>query len=337
MVIEENNKICDNSKRDEFLEHRKLYMREYRAKQAEKRKKIREKEKRKKQREKERLNEKLRLKKEKEKERLKKLKESKKRRVGRPKKIGRKKKWKRKKIHKPRIYEKLPPFTYRIVSCVNHKQKKIIGDYRYENVAYNVFSDLKKTNVGIVFPSQFYSGDEVAQNMVCEYVLLTSNDVDKPMYYRDEYGKIREARTDSEKWKILDKFQYYIEETFWVFGYDKVSDRKTFMWIYDNILLDGIELSYDYKRVMVYMNKLVIKEDNGHIDIVICKCEDDSVRMYNMMSEMARKDKIKQILFIGDFSEISEKRRRLEKELIDVTGWSLKKIQMRNQTYYKRG
>ena len=322
--------------REEFLERRRIYMREYRAKQSEKRKKIREKEKRKKQREKERLNEKLRLKKEKEKERKRKIKEKKKRPVGRPKKIGRKKKWKRKKEHKPRIYKKLPPFTYRIVSCVNQKQKKIIGDYRYKSDAYNVFSNLKNTSTGVIFPSTFYSGGDVPKNMVNEYVLLTTNEIDKPVYYRDEYGKIREVKTDSKKWKIIDKFKYEVEETFWVFGYDKVSDRKNFMWIYDNIIMDGVNISYEYKRVMIYMNKLLVKEDNGNIDIIICKCEEDSVRMYNMMFEMVRKEKVKQILFIGDFSEISEKRRRLEKELVDITGWPLKKIRMRNQTYYKR-
>ena len=39
---------------------------------------------------------------------------------------------------------------------------------------------------------------------------------------------------------------------------------------------------------------------------------------------------------MGDFSSISERRRNLEKELIEYTGWSKKKIQMKNNTYYRK-
>ena len=85
-----------------------------------------------------------------------------------------------------------------------------------------------------------------------------------------------------------------------------------------------------------YMNKIVVKDDNNNIELILCKNESDAVRFYNKIEEFTKKDKIKQVLFMGDFSSISERRRNLEKELIEYTGWSKKKIQMKNNTYYRK-
>jgi hypothetical protein len=317
-----------------------LYMKKYRArlrkKNAEKNRKRREREKLRRQREREKKleREKEKKRKKRERERLKKLNAPKKRKVGRPKKIGRKKKWKRPKVKKQRVYTKLPPFSYRIVSCTNYKQRKIIGKYRDRNKAYEAFENLRNNQPKIVFPKTFYAGDEMAKNYINEYVLLTTNETERAVYFRDEYGRVRNVESSSENWRIIDKFKYDVEEDFWVFGMDKVSERKTFDWIYENLLLSNIETMYDFKRVMVYKNKLVIKDDNGHIDLIICKCDGYAVKMYNMMSERARKAKIKQIIFAGDYSAMSEKRLWLEKELLELTGWTLKKLRMKNQTFY---
>lgn len=317
-----------------------LYMRKYRArmkkKNAEKNRKRREREKlrRQKEREKKLEKEKEKKRKKRERERLKKLNAPKKRKVGRPKKIGRKKKWKRPKVKKPRVYKKLPPFSYKIVSCTNYKQRKVVGKYRYKEKAYEAFEELRNNQPEIIFPKTFYAGDEMAKNYINEYVLLTTDQTERPVYFRDEYGRVKTVKSTSDDWKIIDKFKYDIEEDFWVFGMDKVSDRKDFNWIYENVLLSNIDTMYDFKRVMTYMNKLVIKDDNGNIDLIICKCEGYAVKMYNMMLARVKKAKIKQIIFAGDYSERSDKRSWLEKDLVSLTGWSLRKLHMRNQTYY---
>jgi hypothetical protein len=56
--------------------------------------------------------------------------------------------------------------------------------------------------------------------------------------------------------------------------------------------------------------------------------------MYNKIEEWVIQNKNKQILFLGNYSVISEKRKKLEKELMELTGWPIKKIQMKNTTYY---
>ena len=79
---------------------------------------------------------------------------------------------------------------------------------------------------------------------------------------------------------------------------------------------------------MLYKNKVIIKDDVGHLDIVFCKTVSDGIRFYNMLSEWSAKRKLKQIMFLGNYSEIGDKRRKLEAELMEKTGWAIRKIQM---------
>ena len=151
---------------------------------------------------------------------------------------------------------------------------------------------------------------------------------------RNEYGKLVEQRTNIDGWIVLDKFRYQIEETFWVYGYDNRSDRKTFTWIYDNLLKNNIEYIYDYKRILIYKNKIVIKHDDGYIDLIFSKSPSDAIRFYNQLESWVKRDKIKQVLFIGDYSSISPKRKQLENEIMELTGWPRAKVQMKGTTKY---
>ena len=91
------------------------------------------------------------------------------------------------------------------------------------------------------------------------------------------------------------------------------------------------------KAAMLEMtNKIVIKNDVNEIELVLCKDESDAVRFYNKTEEWIKRDKIKQVLFMGDYSSISDRRRKLEDELIALTGWTKKKVQMKNNTYYRK-
>ena len=167
-----------------------------------------------------------------------------------------------------------------------------------------------------------------------EYVLIEKNDNNESTLLRNEYGVVVEHKTNREGWVILDKFRYLKEEKFWVWGYDKKSDRKTFLWVFDNLLLNAFDNLYENKMICTYKNKVVIKSDSGHIDIVFCKSQYDSIRFYNLLEKYAKKNKIKRAIFIGDFSKISKQRRKLEDELIEYTGLSRYKIQMKRNSFF---
>ena len=279
--------------------------------------------------EKEKLKKKLAREKAKEKKKGKK-------KVGRPRKPGPKinyyKRTKKRLIpKKKRGKKKLPDLKYKIISCVNGKQNNFIGSYRTSDEAYEVFHKLQEQNKDIIFPT-LIRGNQVMENSIDEYILIEKND-DECIKLRNEYGKLVEQRTNIEGWNVIDKFRYYIEETFWVFGYNNRSERKTITWIYENIITN-IPSIYDYNRILIYKNKIIVKYDDGNMDLIFTKCPSDAIRFYNKLEEWIKRDKIKQVLFIGDYSAISEKRRMLEKELMELTGWSLHKIQMKGTTFF---
>ena len=275
--------------------------------------------------------------KKKEKERLKRLEEKKKRPVGRPKKRGPKKKRKKK-------IEKIPqkvgpkfqkPYSYKIISCRNGIQNKFIGRYRDIKEAYAVFNALKLQDNNVIFPSNI-TGIHQIENSIDEYILIEKNEDKTSTLLRNEYGKFVEQTTNKNGWIIIDKFRYKREEEFWVYGYNSRNDRKTFLWIYNNLVTSDLYDNLDFKRIFLYKNKIVIKNDANEIELVLCKDESDAVRFYNKTEEWIKRDKIKQVLFMGDYSSISDRRRKLEDELIALTGWTKKKVQMKNNTYYRK-
>ena len=227
----------------------------------------------------------------------------------------------------------MPPISYKIISCKNGKQNKLIGKYRNIEDAYEVFNKLKENDKNVIFPISSYGNDKL-KNSIDEYVLIEKNDTKEASMLRNEYGVIIEHKTNREGWIILDKYRYLKEETFWVWGYDKKSDRKTFLWVFQNLLLNAFTSSYENKMICTYKNKVVIKSDNGYMDLIFCKSQEDSIRFYNLLEKYSKKNRLKRAIFIGDFSRVSKQRRKLENELIEFTGLTKRKIQMKNNSFF---
>ena len=262
-----------------------------------------------------------------EKEERKKKSFPKKRKVGRPKKRGPKKK--RKYIsRKPKIDGRsLNIYDYKLVSCHNGRQNEYIGAYVNVSEAYEEVERLLEESKKVVFPARVQIGETI-EAYRDEYLILEKNrtgDKEAPRL-RNEFGKLVKQETNSDTWIMLDKFSYDTEETFWVYGYDPLRGRKTFEWIYLNIILYGIETTYDIKRVMLYKNKIIVKDDAGNLDIVFCKTQSDAIRFYNLLGEKVKKNK--QVLMLGNYGIKGDKRKALEAELVEKTGWTKRKIQM---------
>lgn len=251
----------------------------------------------------------------------------KKRRVGRPKKRGPKKKRIRRKVVK--VVKERPVFDFKIVGTLNNKQDSYIGQYQNYVAAYAKLNELEKENEQVVFPRKFLNSG-IITNIKEEYLLLEKNRLGDKIdsAARNEYGKwVKQTISNSDRWVIRDKIVRKVEETFWVYGFDPKMDRKTFMWIYDNLIVGAIENSYDVIRILVYKNKLIIKYDNRPMILVMCKNKSDSIRMYNLISEKVRKQKTKQIICIGAYNVVSDARREIEEDIMALTGWNKMKIQ----------
>ena len=251
----------------------------------------------------------------------------KKRKVGRPKKRGPKKKRIRKKIIK--VLKPRPVIDFKIISALNGKQNNYIGNYRTYSDAYNKLMELEKENEKVIFPRK-YLNSGVIGNIKDEYLLLEKNRFGNKSdgMLRNEFGKfVTHKITNNTKWIIRNKIVRLVEETFWVYGYDNKTDRKTCQWIVDNLILGSIESKYDIIRVLVYKNKLIIKYDIKTMSIIMCKNKSDSIRLYNFILEKITNEKIKQVFCIGSYNIICDARRELEHDIMELTGWNKTKIQ----------
>lgn len=301
----------------------------FRLKQEDKKMKLknREKEKKRKKTNAKRRKEYHRKKKEKEREEqeLNSIVKGKKKKVGRPKKRGPKKKRIRRKIIK--VYKPQPVFDFKIISCLNGKQNGYVGKYHDYGDALAKFKELEMLNSQIIFPRKYINSSQMVSSRD-EFLMLEKNRFGdkKDGTVRNEYGKTIVTKIiNNEKWVIRERIKRLVEETFWVYNYDPKQDRKTFSWVFENLILEPTKDKYNVIRVLVYKNKLIIKYDDRELNMVLCKNKSDAIRFYNMISDKTEKNR--QIFCLGSYDSISEKRRELEREIMNITGWSKTKIQ----------
>lgn len=265
----------------------------------------------------------------------------KKRKRGRPKKKGPKRnRWKhwayRHRVRKKRGRPTLPPRTFIIAPFRNGHQCGKCEKFRYREDALNRFDELKtlEEKREIVFPSEV-TGKLYMEPSITEYLLIEKKDTEVPTLLTNEYGQLVEHSINIDGWVIIDKFRFEKEETFWVWGEPKRGNgRKDFRWIWENKVINGIVEKSDFKRVYMFFNKIIIKNDDNEMEVVFCKNVSDAIRFYNLLETWCKKEKIKQVLFFGDYSYPEERRANVEQELVDLTGWNLKKVRMRTNVYY---
>lgn len=248
----------------------------------------------------------------------------KKKKLGRKKKRGPKKK--KKETWVRRTFE---PWNFKIVICGNKKQIKNIGRYHNEIEVSEIKEKLIEENNNILIPIQ--TKNDTKSNSIIEwdleYVILKKIDDTEENVSKlpNKFGKYVEHTTNKKEWVIWDKFPCKIEETFWVFGYNNISEQKNVYWIFENLILNKIENTYDLLRICLYNNKLIIQDDNKNIDIVICKNKRDCIRLYNCLyNNFCSKNK--NVLFTGITRRKSQKQTEIIELIRKKTNWKLKDI-----------
>lgn len=213
------------------------------------------------------------------------------------------------------------------IILVNHgKRQKTLSSWETEEKAYKKFNALIEENKEVVFPIQYNNLKHVMTESMYEIVLIKERqDGDaKVNKIRDSYGKFTNYETNDEEWMVVDRAEYFVEETFWVYGYHPKLQRKTFMWIYDNIISSDAKDKYKFKSVVLYNNKILVECD-GKLDMIICKNKKDAIRFYNLVEKKCTNDKLKYIFFIGSISKSKHKVKWIDK-IQKLTHWKRDKI-----------
>ena len=188
------------------------------------------------------------------------------------------------------------------------------------------FKTMVEENKSVVFPIKFNNNKTEIIESSYEIMIIKARDKTESRETKvmDEYGKFVNYATNDDDWIIYDRSPYYIEETFWVYGYHPRLQRKDFKWIYDNFISNNSNNKYLSKTVQLFKNKILV-ECNGKLDMVICKNKQDAIRMYNMIEEWCERDKMKYIGFMGDLSYSRYKSDWITK-IQKLTNWTRKKI-----------
>ena len=205
------------------------------------------------------------------------------------------------------------------------KLEKICSEATEEKI-YKRFDELLKENKKVVFPMRYNIQVHEMLDADYELVIIKCRDEfeDKTTKVRNASGEFVNYETNEENWIVIDRANYNIEESFWVYGYHPRYQRKTFEWVFDNFVSKDAKDKYKFKCIQVLYNKVLIECD-GKLEMVICKNKYDSVRMYNLIEQMASKKKYKYIAFMGDITKSKYKKQWVQK-IKDLTGWDTKKV-----------
>jgi hypothetical protein len=209
---------------------------------------------------------------------------------------------------------------YKIIITKDGKHKKLIYEGRDNKHAKKKYFTLKDKNK-VLLPKKT-NAYKKTKPVTYELLLLKEKEESDPKFYsRDSLGRNIEVNVKSDTWTILHKDEYFYEEKFTVFGYDKRMDTKEIIKL---ILLrrhKGILL----KQVNYVVNKVLIHQD-GDFDIIVCKTKSDAKRLYNTLQKFYdSNNKLKNVLFTGLVSK--RNRTGLYKRVVEKTGWTL------NRTY----
>jgi hypothetical protein len=206
----------------------------------------------------------------------------------------------------------------------------VVGRYASFDELNDAMKLLQKKNEMVVFPQKHILNGKTVTPVNYEYVVFRRKYADEDeevqnAYLKNELGRFVEHKSENmpDDYYVFDKIPANIEETFWVYGYDSVSDRKTFEWIYENIFFNGFNDGYDMKRVYLFKNKIVLCNDNEDIDLIILKCLKDAVSFYNTMLKYINSGKF---IFMGNIELGSKLKPWVEDKIIEKTGWPRDKV-----------
>lgn len=215
---------------------------------------------------------------------------------------------------------------YHIILVNHDKMKEDLFWTDSEATVNKEFKTMVEENKSVIFPVRFNNNKTEIIESSYEIMIIKARDKTESRETKvmDEYGKFVNYATNDDDWIIYDRSPYYIEETFWIYGYHPRLQRKDFKWIYERFISNNSNNKYLFKTVQLFKNKILV-ECNGKLDMVICKNKQDAIRMYNMIEEWCERDKMKYVGFMGDLSYSRYKSDWITK-IQKLTNWTRKKI-----------
>lgn len=214
---------------------------------------------------------------------------------------------------------------YRIILTKNYYMTKELGRARWMSNAYTKYNEfINENRKGVICHKVIAQSNlQDKQPVVYEILLLKKINPEEDNGIRGLKNKegsfVENSISNNPNYAIIAKDDWYIPETYNVYGYNPVSDRKTGQWIFDNIINKDCTRE-NLKNVFMLDNKLIVQY-NDDLDLILCKDTDECRRLYNGLQQNVDK-KNKYIFFSNTLSE--GRKTWLYNKLEEKTGWTRK-------------
>lgn len=184
--------------------------------------------------------------------------------------------------------------VYRVILISNGKYKKTLYKCKTKESVFLKYHKMREEN-NILFPKKFINtnGIKPVKYQIC--VTKPTEEADTFRILRDDYGKLYTEKPLGD-WTILASDEYNIEETFYIYGYES-EDRPTIREVVKRLMI-GAHSKRMVKQIIVVYNKLIIYNED-QFDMIICKNLEDAQRLHHTLARIAKKQKIKSLLFMG--------------------------------------
>ena len=278
--------------------------------------------------------EKARIKKEKEdeKKRLKKIEHAKKLR----KKQNRRAYLKRRKAELEERKKMGDEFGYFSIYITKNKKKvKFLGCSWWKTDAYKKYNKaIEKNKTNIVFPktcsTDRKNGSHTKKELQYEILLVkkTQDGEKTTSSFRNKEGKfVENIISDWDNHIIVDKHDWFLEETFAVYGYHPKKDRKTYSFILNKFLIEQEDSADEMKKIIVFKNRVIIQYTQD-FDFITCFDNKKAKKLYDMLQKDAIRLKKKYIAFMGE----TKSTKWLDK-IEEKTGWNRNSIIHKTTAY----
>ena len=213
------------------------------------------------------------------------------------------------------------PAKYRVILLSNGVYKKTLYRCNTRESVFINYHKIKDENNNVIFPRRFINSNGIKPIKYQICVIKVTEETDTFRILRDDYGKLY-TESPLGDWTIITSADYFIEETFWMYGYDPKFERPTIHDILQKLMINAYAKK-KVKQVVVIYNKLLIYSEE-QFDMIICKNKADAQRLHHTLAKIIQKQKIKGILFMGTSSKANIG--RYYDVIHDNTGWPYEKI-----------
>lgn len=227
---------------------------------------------------------------------------------------------KRKKIFDEKI-KNGDEYAYFSVYLFKNKIKcaKLFSSW-WKSKAMERYNKIIENNKKVRFPKEYSVKDYKVNRFEFEIVVTKNlkDDEDEVTYFRNEDGMLVETISDFDNHAIIAKHPWYKEESFYVYGYHPVRDRKDYNFILNNMILNDINSKWDIKTIYTYQNKLLIRYIDD-FDFVITKNKEQCDKLFYKLLKDTPKQYKNNIIYVGNVhpTQVS----KTIDDIVEKTGW----------------